>query len=52
MLVKKVSLWVYFLQTISINQRKKFINDIGFDKYLEKPIKFSKLEKVLKKFLL
>lgn len=40
------------VHTISTNQREKFINDIGFDEYLEKPIKFTELEKVLKKFLL
>ena len=33
------------------NARKHFVDDLGFDDYLEKPIKYSELEKVLDKFL-
>ena len=39
------------IHTISRNARTHFIDDIGFDEYLEKPIKYSDLEKVLNKFL-
>ena len=39
------------VHTISTGQRKHFIDDLGFDEYLEKPIQIPELEKVLKKFL-
>lgn len=37
--------------TISRNARKKFVDQLGFDEYLEKPIKYDELEKILEKFL-
>lgn len=39
------------IHTITKNARKHFVDDLGFDDYLEKPIKYSELEKVLDKFL-
>ena len=39
------------IHTISHNAREHFVNTIGFDDYLEKPIKYEELERVLNKFL-
>ncbi len=39
------------VHTISHNAREYFVNTLGFDDYLEKPIKYEDLEKVLNKFL-
>lgn len=39
------------VHTISRNARKKFVDQLGFDEYLEKPIKYDELEKILEKFL-
>ena len=38
------------IHTITKNARKHFVDDLGFDDYLEKPIKYSELERVLDKF--
>ena len=39
------------IHTISANQRYHFVDDLGFDEYIEKPIQITDIEKVLKKFL-
>lgn len=39
------------IHTISKGQREHFIDILGFDEYLEKPIQISELDRVLKKFL-
>lgn len=39
------------IHTISANQRYHFVDDLGFDEYIEKPIKIADIERVLKKFL-
>lgn len=39
------------IHTISANQRYHFVDDLGFDEYIEKPIQIADIEKVLKKFL-
>lgn len=39
------------IHTVSQNAREHFVNTIGFDDYLEKPIKYEDLERVLNKFL-
>ena len=39
------------IHTISANQRYHFVNDLGFDEYIEKPIQIADIERVLKKFL-
>ena len=39
------------IHTVSQNAREHFVNTIGFDDYLEKPIKYKDLERVLNKFL-
>ncbi len=39
------------IHTISKGKREHFIDTVGFDEYLEKPIQIPELERVLKKFL-
>lgn len=39
------------IHTISANQRYHFVDDLGFDEYIEKPIQIADIERVLKKFL-
>ena len=39
------------IHTISTGKREYFIDTVGFDEYLEKPVQIPELEKVLKKFL-
>lgn len=39
------------IHTISKGERKHFIDDLGFDEYIEKPIRYEDIERVLKKFL-
>lgn len=39
------------IHTISTNQRYHFVDDLGFDEYIEKPIQIADIERVLKKFL-
>lgn len=39
------------VHTISHNAREYFVNTIGFDDYLEKPIKYEELKNILNKFL-
>lgn len=40
------------VHTISTGKREYFVNCVGFDEYLEKPIQFDALEKILNKLLL
>ena len=40
------------LHTISKNKRDYFINEIGFDEYIEKPITQEKIKPILEKILL
>lgn len=54
-LLKKLKLLDNFntpvvIHTISRNQRKYFIDEVGFDEYIEKPIQYEEIERVLKKF--
>lgn len=39
------------IHTISKGERKHFIDELGFDEYIEKPIRYEDIERVLKKFL-
>lgn len=39
------------IHTISKGKRKYFVDELGFDEYIEKPIIYEELERVLKKFL-
>ena len=39
------------IHTISHDAREYFVNTIGFDDYLEKPIKYQELKNILNKFL-
>ena len=37
------------IHTVTHNQRDFFINELGFDEYIEKPIRYDDIERVLKK---
>ena len=38
------------IHTVSHDKRDFFINELGFDEYIEKPIRYEDIERVLKKF--
>lgn len=39
------------IHTVTHNQKNYFINELGFDEYIEKPIRYEDIERVLKKIL-